>query len=130
MAIYLSPKRFKVEEYLLYQPKNSTRMLSNDMLASSNSSKANLDQSNSNTSTCGTDNGLYAIFNILAKIGGFYSFLNLFFGGVTGYLNRTLMKMEFINQIKSKIATSKVTNFELYKSSIMPNSKVKQINLI
>ena len=130
MLIYLSPKRFKVEEYLLYQPKNSTRMLSNDMSASSNSNKVNLDQSNTDTSTKETDNGLYNIFNILAKIGGFYSFLNLVFGGVTSYLNRTLMKMEFINQIKSKIASSKVMNLELYKSNFMPNSKIRQKSLI
>ena len=131
----LSPKRYKIQEYLLYQPVNVTRNLNSDIVSSLpiHPETTKFDQT-TNTSTSETksesEDGLYNLLNILAKIGGFYSFMNLVFGAVAGFVNNTLMKVELINQIKSKISNSKTNIFRINNSSTKSQSKIQPLSVI
>ena len=131
----LSPKRYKIQEYLLYQPVNITRNLNSDIVSSLPiyPETTKFDQT-TNTSTSETksesEDGLYNLLNILAKIGGFYSFMNLVFGAAAGFVNNTLMKVELINQIKSKISNSKTNKFRYYNSSTKSQSKIQPLTVI
>ena len=129
----LSPKRYKIQEYLLYQPVNVTRNLNSDIVSSLPiyPETTKFDQT-TNTSTSEakskSEDVLYNLLNILAKIGGFYSFLNLVFGAVAGFVNNTLMKVELINQIKLKILNSKTNKFRYYNSSTKSQSKIQPLS--
>ena len=131
----LSPKRYKIQEYLLYQPVNVTRNLNSDIVSSLPiyPETTKFDQT-TNTSTSEakskSEDVLYNLLNILAKIGGFYSFLNLVFGAVAGFVNNTLMKVELINQIKLKILNSKTNKFRYYNSSTKSQSKIQPLSVI
>ena len=70
---------------------------------------------------------LYQIFNILAKIGGFYSFLNLVFGSISNFVNDTLMKIDVIKKIKSKVATSNIKKMKLSCLASRQQSKIKPV---
>ena len=72
----------------------------------------------------------YNLFDLFAKIGGFFSFLKLVFGAVTGFVNNTLMKVELINKIKSKILLSKFNKFKTYSTMAKSNTRVQPLTII
>ena len=67
---------------------------------------------------------------MLAKIGGFYSLLKLVFGVVAGFVNNTLMKLELINTLKSKISESKIKKFRNYSSIPKSDFKIQPLTVI
>ena len=76
------------------------------------------------------NNVAYNVFDLLAKIGEFYSFLKLIFGAVTGFANNTLMKIELINKMKSKISSSKFNNFKRISTMAKSNAKIQPFTVI
>ena len=124
----ISPRKHRIEEYLLYQPNNTTRTLS--YLKADNPPQESINFVESTTSKESEEYQILHTLHILALIGGFYSFLNLMFGTITCFINDTFMKMEFINQIKSKISNSKVAKMGLYKEWSPKDSKVMPVNLL
>ena len=67
---------------------------------------------------------------MLAKIGGFYSLLKLVFGVIAGFVNNTLMKLELINTLKSKISESKTNKFRNNSSVPKNSAKIKPLTVI
>ena len=72
----------------------------------------------------------YSMFDLLAKIGGFCSFLKFVFGAVTSFVNNTLIKVELINKIKTKISSSKFNKLKTYITITKNNARVQPLTVI
>mmetsp|Transcript_25768 Transcript_25768/g.29671 ORF Transcript_25768/g.29671 Transcript_25768/m.29671 type:complete len:191 (+) Transcript_25768:756-1328(+) len=125
---FISPKKTRIEEYILYQPQAS-RMLET---ASANTTSATTNSTKSVTIEAKEVNSdaLYQALHVMAQLGGLYSFLKLVFGSVLGVLYEKLMKMEIINALNSKKDKKRVSRMNNYKTIDLQTSKIKPIGLI
>ena len=135
ITITLSPRRYNIQEYVLYQPDFKSRSLNTNIEKSSpiDSNTTSFSQEVKDATFETTNNfndAAYNVFDLLAKIGGFCSLLKFVFGSVTGFVNNTLIKVELINKIKSKISSSKLDQFKTYITMAKNKTRVHPLTVI
>ena len=121
ITMFLSQKRYKIQEYNNYTPKFTTRMLDSNTSSTNSTEKVVKEESNPK---------YINLLRFLAEIGGFLYLIKTVFGAVSAFFSNTLMRMSLINEIKTKVSNTKVNRSNLYNQIDFRKMNARPLGII